>query len=352
MKLIKKDYPKGFVKLEVENNDDLWHLSHIIDIDDGIKGTTFRKIKIGESDSRNAKVIKKKVNLKLFVEKVEFHKYSDILRVSGKISEGPEDIPIGSYHTFNVEPGTQFSLEKVEFYDYQIEKINEATKPKKLGVVLCVFDREQAIFALMKTYGYDVLSEIKGNVAKKDNPDVVEGNFYKEIIRNLEEYSNKYNANKIVVGSPAFWKEYLMNNITSNELKSKIITASCNNVGKNGLNELLKRPEVASALKEDRIVAETGSVEFLLTEIKKEGNSAYGIMEVKNAADAGAIKELLVTDELIMKKRQEGNYEELDNIMKTASSTRAKINIVSSEHEAGQKLDGIGGIGAILRFPI
>ncbi|MFW6449443.1 MAG: mRNA surveillance protein pelota [Nanoarchaeota archaeon] len=351
MKLIKKDFQKDYFKLQVENNDDLWHLSHIIDAGDYISGTTFRKIKIGDSETRNAKVVKKKVRLKISVEKIEFHKYSDILRVSGKIAEGPEDMPLGSYHTFNIEAGVDFTLEKQQLYDYQLEKLKEATKPKKQGVLLCVFDRESAIFALMKTYGYDVLSEIKGDVAKKDNPESVQSNFYKEIINNIEDYVKKHNINKVVVGSPAFWKEYLLKQIDS-ELKSKIITASCNNVGKNGINELLKRPEVISALKEDRIVTETNAVEQLFKEIKSQGSAAYGFQEVKNAADAGAIKELLVSDELIQKKRQQDSYAELDNLMKTASSSKARVHVISSEHEAGQKLDGLGGIGAILRFII
>ncbi len=353
MKLLKKDFTKGFVKLQIEDMDDLWYLSHIIDIGDFIKGETFRKIKIGESDSRNMKVIKKKIFIKLKVEKIEFHKYSDILRVSGKIVEGPEDISFGSYHTFNIESQTVFGLEKEQFLDYQIEKINDATKPKSLGVLLCVFDREEAVIALMKNYGYEILTEIKGDVQKKDEPDSVSGNkFYKDIVKVLSDSVDRYNINKIVLGSPAFWKEYLLKEIKEEELKKKIITASCNNVGKNGIDELIKRPEVVSALKEDRVVKETGYVEELLKLVKTRGAVSYGIDETKKAIDAGAVKQLLISDNLIAKMRQNDNYEELDGLMKAANSQKAEVHIISSEHEAGNKIDGLGGIGAILRFSI
>ncbi|MGM5482502.1 MAG: mRNA surveillance protein pelota [Nanobdellota archaeon] len=352
MKLIKKDYSKGIIKIEVENNDDLWHLSHIINNGDKVKADTFRKIKIGEGDDRNSKVIKKKIVLQIDVEKVEFHKYSDILRISGKISLGPDDIPLGSYHTINVENKTVLTLIKPKFYDFQIEKIKEASRPKKLGILICVFDREEAIFAHLKTYGYEVLSKIKGNVAKKDDPSIKSDNFYSEIAKNLEEYSKKYNINKIILGSSAFWKEYLLNNIKDEKLKSMIITASCNNVGNNGINEILKRPEVVSALKEDRIIQETQMVEKLLKKVQKDENAAYGLDDVNKAIQSGAVKELLVSDNLILKRRQENSYDELDELIKKANSTKAKINIISSEHEAGQKLDGIGGIGALLRFKV
>lgn len=351
MRILKKDFGRGFAKVKVEDMDDLWYLSHIIDMGDYIKGETFRKIKMGESDSRNMKVIKKKIFIKVRVEKIEFHKYSDKLRVSGKITEGPEDISLGSYHTFNIENQTIFSLEKEEFLDYQKEKLNEAAKPKTFGVLLCVFDREEAVFALMKNYGYEILTEFKGEVQKKADPESVESNkFYKDIIKTMKEYVQRYNINKIVLGSPAFWKEYLLKEIKEEEIYNKIITASCNNIGKNGLDELVKRPEVISALKDDRVVKETGLVEELLKQIKKDEAVAYGFEETKKAVEAGAVKDLLISDSLIMSLRQNNDYEKLDHLMKSANSLRANIHIISSEHEAGQKLEGLGGVGALLRF--
>ena len=38
--------------------------------------------------------------------------------------------------------------------------------------------------------------------------------------------------------------------------------------------------------------------------------------------------------------------------MKTVDSTKGDIIIISSDHEAGKKLDGLGGIAAILRFKL
>jgi protein pelota len=38
--------------------------------------------------------------------------------------------------------------------------------------------------------------------------------------------------------------------------------------------------------------------------------------------------------------------------MKTAEQTKAEIYIISSEHEGGKKLDGLGGMGAILRYKL
>ncbi len=350
MKIIHKDIQKGVLKAKVENLDDLWYLSHIIDTGDSVKGTTFRKIRIGNDE--NAKVVKKKVFLKIIVEKIEFHKYADILRVSGKITEGPEDVSTGSYHTFNIEAGTEFTLNKKEFLDYQLEKLDEAVKSRNTGVLLVVFDREHATIALLKNYCYDILSEINGNVQKKDSPELIKKNtFYSEIIKMIKEYVSRYNITKVVVGSSAFWKEYLLDEMDA-ELKKITITASCNNTGKSGINEVIKRPEVVSALSDARLIKEAEVVEKVLSEIKKNGKCAYGMENVVQAVNAGAVSDLIVADSVIMRLRQEENYEKLDSIMKTASSMQAKIHIISSDHDAGKSLEGIGGIAALTRYKL
>jgi len=43
---------------------------------------------------------------------------------------------------------------------------------------------------------------------------------------------------------------------------------------------------------------------------------------------------------------------ELEKIMREAEEKSGQITVVSTEHEAGHKLDGLGGIAALLRFQI
>ena len=39
-------------------------------------------------------------------------------------------------------------------------------------------------------------------------------------------------------------------------------------------------------------------------------------------------------------------------MLKTTESIKGSVNIISSEHDGGKKLDGLGGIGAILRYKL
>ena len=350
MKQLGFDLKKGEAKLKIENLDDLWYLSQIIDIGDLIKGKTIRKIKIGEAGDRKQAIIKKPIFLKIKTEKIEFSKTSGTLRALGIITEGPEDIQKGEHHTFNLEPNIIFTVIKERWLKYQIDRLKEACKEKTSKILIVVMDREEAQLALLKKYGYDLLTSIKGKVKKKDVEERSDGNFYGDIIKKLEEYTKRYSIVKIILASPAFWKEDLMKEINNEELKKKIIPATCNSTGKNGINEVLRRPEVKAALHEDRISKEINLVEELLSEISKNNLAAYGLKDTESAVNAGAIKSLLITDSLIQKARDENNYEKIDNMMKITDSMKGSINIISSEHEGGKKLNGVGGIAAILRY--
>lgn len=352
MKIIHLDLKKGQLKAEVEHIDDLWYLSTIIEEGDLFKSKSFRKIKLGDGSDRNVKVITKAVLLEISVEQVEFHKYTNLLRVSGKTVEGTDDVPKGVYHTFTLEQGVLFSLHKERFLSYHIDKLHEAKQQQKSKVLICVFDREEATFAMLKKYGYDVLSQIKGAVMKKANPEKIKETFYQDIAAQLKEYDVKYALTKIVLGSPAFWKDYLLQALHDDPLSKKILVASCNDVGKQGIAEVLKRKEVVQALHDDRIVQEMSFVDALKTAIARDDKAVYGLKDVIKAGEIGAINILLVADSFIQKLRAEHRYQQLDHLMKAVDSMQGKVHIISTDHEGGKELEGLGGIGALLRYRI
>jgi protein pelota len=76
------------------------------------------------------------------------------------------------------------------------------------------------------------------------------------------------------------------------------------------------------------------------------------MQNVINADAIGAISQLLLTDATVQHHKHAGTFDQLDTIMKNVDSKKGQVHIISSAHSGGKKLDGIGGIGAILRFPI
>jgi protein pelota len=351
MDILKHNFKKGFIEIKTESLDDLWIVSNIIDPGDLVSSKTSRKIKIGKEDERSTKASKKLIYLTIQVKEIKFHKYSNSLRISGTTIEEKEDIPKGAHHTLDIIENSILKIQKEKWFDFQIKRIKEAVEEKKSKILICILERDEACFALIKGYGYDYLGEIQGKVQKKSITEKIKNRFYDEVIKKLEDYDKRLKIDYIILASPAFWKEDLMKEIKS-DIKEKITLATCNSFGKTGINEVLKRDEIKKVLKKDRIVKETNLVEELLIGISKNSPVSYGLKEVKEAIEAKAVTKLLVTDELIHKLRQENKYEELEQIMKKVENSKGEVHIISTNHEAGKKLKGLGGIGAILRYKI
>jgi protein pelota len=349
MKTIKKDLKHGIITIRTDSLDDLWYLSHLVEPGDVVRGRTERKIKIGDSDARKQAVVKKTVTLTLKVEKVEFHKYSNVLRISGLIEEGPDDIPKGSHHTISVEESTVLTIIKDKWLNYQLDKLYEATTSIKQKILAVLFDREEAIIALLKTRGYELLTKFKGDVSKKGVDEKVKGNLYKMIIDKLQEYEKRYDMKNIIIASPSFWKEYLLKEM-SPEMAKKCTQATISAVDESAISELMKRPELKTVLEKDKAAKEIQMVDNLLKEISKD-NACYGIKDCKEKVGIGAVKELFVTDNFILELREKDNYKDIDKLMRDCENADGKIHIISTD-DAVKKLDGLGGVAGVLRWKI
>ena len=353
MRILSHDFRKWAAAVEVQSLDDLWHLSQVIDSGDRVKARTIRKIKLGreKGEERKTAFVKKHVTITVEVENMEFHKYSNILRLSGRVAEGTEDIPVGVYHTINVEEGAKLKIIKNHWLKFQIEKLKEAASEKELKILVCLFDRDSAFFALLKQQGYKKLSEFSGDVQKKRSAETLRGeNFYKRVISAMEEYVKTHKIEYVILASPAFWKEELLKEIKDGELKGKIIPAGCSSVGINGMEELLKRPELKEVLKHERLAKETELIEQLLAEIGRSGKAAYGLEEVESAAYAGAVNIIVITDKTLHKFRVDNSFQRLEDAIKAAERAKGKVFIIDSDNAPGKKLEGLGGIGALLRY--
>ena len=155
-----------------------------------------------------------------------------------------------------------------------------------------------------------------------------------------------------MLASPAFFKEDLLK-VLPKEMHAKITLATCNHVGKPGINEVLKRPELAKVLQDEVTSSEMKLVEELLGHIGKQDHCAtYGLQQTKQASKQGAIEKLILTTKAIQESRLNQTYKEIEYLMKTVEATKGIVHIISADHEGGKRLNGLGGIGAILRYPL
>lgn len=230
--------------------------------------------------------------------------------------------------------------------------MEDASKARVGKILICVFDREEAFFALTQVSGFTVLNHLKGSVAKKAFDDSVKENFYQSIIKVMKDYDLRYEPSFIILASPAFWREELMSVLKDDSLKKKIVQSACSCVDEKAINEVLKRDEVKAALKDERSRQEIVLMEEVLSRISKEANVAYGFSAVENAVLCGAVDSLLVSSDLILKKQEDGSFSGLNLLMEKVDRSKGEVHILSSENDAGKMLDGVGGIAALLRFKV
>jgi protein pelota len=338
----KKDLRNEIIKLRPQNQDDLWLLSQILDVGSFATAKTTRKIKISET-----KVEKKTYILKISISSVKYE--NEILRILGKVVSEVEDIPKGSSQSISIEINDLLTIEQ-KWLNYQIDKLEESTK-EKVKILLVIIDREEAYFAKMTSSGYEILSNFKGEVFRKSEDGLVGGgNFYQEVGTQIEEYVERLKVDKIVVASPAFFKEDFLKQFKNDEVKKKIFLATVSSVSSNAFVELLKRDEVKSVFAQERFEKELFFVDKFFENLGKNSRCSYGFKDVEEKSEQGAVEILLLTTKTIAEYREKEDFKTLEDLMKLVEQINGKVLIIDSSNDAGKRLDGIMGIGAVLRY--
>ena len=352
MKIINEDQKEGIVEVVPETLDDLWHLSHIIEVGDNASSKTTRRIQDNTGDKiRSDRGIKKTFYLGLDIENVSFQLFTGKLRLTGVITKGPEDlIPLGSHHTLEVKLNTPLKITKTRWPKWAIKRLNQAIDAsKKLSAIIVVIEDDSATLGLMRQFGIEYYGPIKGNVSgkwivdKNRQKSIIQ--FYEKIIDSVSKFDSIQN---IVIAGPGFVKndfyDYLKDK--HSELADKSIIESTGSGGRNGISEVLKKGTVEKLTSENRVALEMGAINNLLTQIAKNSSKvAYGEKETIRAIDLGAVSQLLILDTKV-------GDNNIGEAMDMVENMKGDVMVVSSEHEGGKQLESLGGMAAILRYQI
>ncbi|MFB6180537.1 MAG: mRNA surveillance protein pelota [Candidatus Nanohalobium sp.] len=327
MELLQENRGDGYIKAEIENQDDLWYLKDIIGEGDKVEALTQRT----KLDGRE----KKTCNLVLEVEKTEYTQ--NRLRVTGEIAEAVEDVELG-YHTFNFEPGTEFELWK-DFTDEEWQRLKDAEQKKAYKVLFCLVEKGEAQFYIVKESGIQDLSNVSENIPGKMYPDQdTGGEFYNQVNEVLQRSASK--VDNVVLAGPGHEKNKVYNKL-SEEVQQKTFLQDTSVTGETGLREAIKRGALEKVVKSSRISEETKEVEKFLDKLReKEGLADYG-EKVKEYAELGAVEKLFITAE----KRRKN-----PEIVRKVEQQGGEAVIVHTDHEAGERIQNLGGIAAILRY--
>lgn len=352
MRILHQNRKDGIVKVRVQSLDDLWYLKGILTEGDLVKGRTYRRIR-DDTKARADKGERVPITIALRVDSWEFAAYITRLRITGKIEAGPEDlISMGSYHTLEVKPDDVITIIKVQWKKWELDRLKDAIDAAKTPLVLIVgVEDGEAELGVVRSFGVDFPVRIAPTVAgKREVKDQEKGTreFNQEVAKKIDEVMKKEGINACIIAGPGFYKDNLMAHMKDKlpKVAEKCVLESAGCGGRVGIAEILKKGVVERIAKDSRVARESKAVERLFEEIGTDGLAVYGPDEVKTAIEYSAVKTLLLTDVYLRKGQN------VDGIIKKTKAMRGDVMIISSEHDAGERLQGIGGIGAVLRFAI
>ncbi len=343
MRVLHRDPRSGEIKIRVENPDDLWHLDNLLVVGDLVRASTYRREEAKTDKVRPERGEKVRVTLTLRVDKVEFQAFSDRLRISGVIVEGPQDL--GRHHTLNVGVDDVLSVIKT-WKAHELRRIEEAVAAtQKPLVTFLSLDDEEALLAQLRQYGVQELATVRAPghgkmFATGDARDA----YFDDILSKLRTMPL---GEALLLVGPGFAREEFLEHLKARDppLAAKVRSQGTSQPGMHGVHEALRAGLGTKVFGESRVAYETGLVEKLLEAIATDRPCAYGRAEVAEAVDAGAVETLLVSDAIVRDL-------EVERLMRDAESARGNVVLVSRHHEAGAKLEGLGGVAALLRFPI
>lgn len=354
MRVLRKDLRHGAVEVLVQTLDDLWHLYNIIEKDDLVHARTTREVKVdnvGRPSSRRMPV-----SLTLTVDKVYFDRSTTRLRVLGVVTEAPESLHIqGSHHTLNLEPGQRAVIVKERWYSHQLERLQRATT-KHEPIVLVAIDHEEACVAVLHSYGLEIKAQILSRLPGKGDPEKRESTlrrYYSEILSLVSSISKDL-MGKIVLVGPGFAKEEFAAFVRSKspQVAARVVgVKSVGSAGEAGAYEAIRSGALDKVLRDSRALEEVSAVEEVLKRLgSSRGDVSYGLEQVSQDAAEGAVGQILVLDQAL-REAEEARRRLIDEAILNTERKGGRVMIISSEHEGGEKLNSLGGIAAILRYP-
>ena len=356
MKIIEKNLQQDFVKVVPDSPDDLWHLYNIIYQGDEVYAYSSRAIKSDTEASRPKSGERVSAFMGVKVISVSWDKFLGKLRVHGLICHAPDIIPTGAHHTLSIALNQPVTIVKKEWPKHILDRLTRASETEKPMLIISIDDEGFAI-AETKQYGVEIKVEERMKLPGKLEADKrVEATkaYFRRALNSLNQLWSQNHSPIVVIGAGFVKNDFAryLSEEAKEMSKSVVDVKSVNNGGTAGIYEALRSGVLLRAANQLRVVEEAETMEEVMKRLGKgEGTVTYGLDAVENAAKMGAIEKLVLAD-VALRDADEQQRLKLEELMREAEKRGGKVTVISTEHEAGAKLLALGGIAALLRFPI
>lgn len=313
------------------------------------------------------------ITLLIRVTSIDFDAQAGQLHVSGQVAEENKHVKVGAFHTLDLELQRNFTLEKSQGWDsVALDVVREAVKQDKEGVVPAVVMQEGIANICLITEFQTVLKQrVEVSIPRKragraGDHDKGLSRFYAVVLETLNRHVDITNPRPLLLASPGFtaagFLKYILDEasriankaVLGNKANFIVIHSSSGHL--HSLNEVLKSPEVLAKLKDTKYARETKLMDTFMELLRKDdGRAWYGKKEVEKAVEKGAVGRgggTLLIGNALFRSQVIGERKRWVTLVDRVKEEGGDARVLSSDHESGKRLEGLGGIAAILTFPI
>ncbi|KAI2638318.1 pelota [Xylaria nigripes] len=351
--------------------EDMWHANNLIGPKDIIKAHAIRKV---TTESKTGSTTSERVHTELTIRVTStfFDPVSSQLHVSGTVISENAFVNIGQYHTLDLELNRPFTIWKKYGWDSVArETLSDALRQDKDGVVAAVVMQEGIANICLITEFRTVLKQrVESTIPKKrsaaSDQDSGMRRFFDKTLSTLTRCIDFSNPRPLLLASPGFvagdFKKYIADEGTRKADKSlmglakqaTVVHSSSGHL--HSLNEILQSTEVTATMKEMKFSKETRVMDDFFDRLRKDdGRVWYGTVPVEKAVREGAVGRgggVLLINNSLFRSLEIATRKRYVSLVDKVKEDGGETRILSSDHESGQRLDALGGIAALLTYPI
>ena len=328
MKLLKKEIARepavGVVKVQPDNDEDVWHLYNVLVVGDVVTSSTFRKVDLssnGDQGGSNQQRIRLTLSVK--VEAIEYDGEAAEIRLRGRVTNEVDQVRVGSYHTLTIAKSRALTIDKQDppgWDRFALDIIKNACSDKaKLGVVdlsVMLVEEGYATLHLIGTEGLSMkVAKVETRMPKKYGAAAAgigkaQSKFFGRCTMAIAKNVDFEAIQCLVLAGPGFTKDDLLKyllleaarskgslesgdakNGTSGllpvlENKGKIITAHASSAFGHSLQEVLSSQEISKRIANTRASSQMKAIERFYEMLSHDETRAfYGEVQVSQSPD-------------------------------------------------------------------
>ncbi|KAI9830305.1 MAG: Translation factor pelota [Phylliscum demangeonii] len=371
--------PPERIHIQLEEPEDIWHAYHLIAPTDHVTANGSHRVM---SESITGSTVSTRVYTKftIAVKTIDFDPAASELHLSGQIVQENSLAKLGQHQTLHLKVSDYLKLTKPDGWDtVSLDVLRQLTDPRvraARSTVAAAVIMQEGLAHICAITEHRTILKLKISAAiprKRAGGSTVHDErvtrFFNQIWTSLSRQVNAETDEAILLASPGFTAAAFLAHILSDHSgldsaaaaaaranKSRFIVAHAASGHMYALDDVLKSAEVQARLHHSRYARQAKLMDDFMTLLRRDDGWAwYGPGEVGKAVALGAVGKgggkLLISLGLF-RATDVATRQRYVALVDGVRDYGGEVSIMSDESEAGKRLVNLGGVAAILTYPL